>query len=246
VHRATLTLTTVALVALALVCSGCETTAEKSAMLEKAAKRVARAQQTGLAIAHESTVVKAVGAVVVRGKEGSAAVVTLRNTSSHALRDVPIAISLKDAHGTSVYANDTPGLAATLTSVALIPARGEVTWIDDQATTVTAASVSARIGEGAQAGNVSATQVGVQGAHLSEDPSGGFDAEGTVVNHSHIEQDELVIYAVARRDGKVVAAGRAVLTSLGAGASLPFQVFFVGDPKGGQLALSAPPTAPAA
>jgi hypothetical protein len=245
VHRATLTLSTAALVALAVVCSGCETTAEKSAKLEKAAKRITRAQQTGLAIAHQSTVVKVVGAVVVRGKEGSAAVVTMRNTSARALRDVPIAISLKDAHGTSVYSNDTPGLARTLTTVALIGAHSDVTWIDDQATTVAATRVSARIGEGARADNVSATQVGVQGAHLSEDPSGGFDAEGAVVNHSHTEQDELVIYAVARRNGRVVAAGRAVLSSLGAGASLPFQVFFVGDPKGAQLALSAPPTTPA-
>ncbi len=98
--------------------------------------------------------------------------------------------------------------------------------------------------QGARAGNVAAAQLDVQGAHLAEDPSGSLDAEGTIVNRSSTEQDELVIYAVARRGGRVVAAGRAVLASLRASASLPFQMFFVGDPKGAKLALSAPPTTP--
>jgi hypothetical protein len=40
----------------------------------------------------------------------------------------------------------------------------------------------------------------------------------------------------------VVAAGRAVLASVGAGASLPFQVFLVGSPVGAKLVASAPPT----
>lgn len=243
-HRATFApgLAALALLAVALLCSGCETSAQKSARLEKAAARVAQTQQTGLAITRQSTVVDVTAASVVRGAEGSAAVVTLRNTSAHALRAVPIAISMKDAHGTSVYANDTPGLAATLTSVALLPAHGEITWIDDQATTVAARKVSAKVGEGVRVANVEPAQLGVQGVHMTEDPSGSFAAEGTVVNHTHTEQDELVIYAVARRGGKVVAAGRAVLASLHADASLPFQVFFVGDPNGAKLALSAPPT----
>lgn len=241
VHFATLALPALALL---LLCSGCETTAQKSAKLERAAKRVAQARQTGLTITHRSTIVDVTAASVVRGAEGSAAIVTLRNSSPQAIRDVPIAISMKDAHGTSVYANDTPGLATTLTSVALIPAHGELTWIDDQATTVTAKTVSAEIGQGARAGNVAAAQLDVQGVHLAEDPSGSLDAEGTIVNRSSTEQDELVIYAVARRGGRVVAAGRSVLASLRASASLPFQVFFVGDPKGAKLALSAPPTTP--
>jgi hypothetical protein len=40
----------------------------------------------------------------------------------------------------------------------------------------------------------------------------------------------------------VVAAGRAVLASLEAGGTTPFQIFFIGDPKGAQLQLSVPPT----
>jgi hypothetical protein len=262
VSRAALTALAGALVlaALALLCSGCETTAEKSAKLEKAAKRVALAQQTGLSITRQSTVVKVTSASVVRGAEGSAAIVTLRNSSAKALRDVPLAITLKDARGSSVYSNDTPGLAKTLTSVALLPAHGEITWIDDQIAARAANSVSANVGEGAAVddgtnvgegsaaagggggGGGGAPRLELQGTHLAEDPGGGVDAEGTIVNRSRVEQSELVIYAVARRRGRVVAAGRAVLASLAAGASTPFQIFFVGDPKGAQLQLSVPPT----
>jgi hypothetical protein len=47
---------------------------------------------------------------------------------------------------------------------------------------------------------------------------------------------------LARKDGKIVAAGRAVLAEVKPGASVPFQAFFVGDAKGAKLEVSAPPT----
>ena len=43
-------------------------------------------------------------------------------------------------------------------------------------------------------------------------------------------------------DGKIVAAGRAVLAEVKPGTSVPFQAFFVGDPKGAKLEASAPAT----
>jgi hypothetical protein len=241
VSRIALAFAGLPLAALALLCSGCETTAEKSAKLEKVAKRVAVARQTGLSIARASTVVKVTGTSIVRGAEGSAATVTLSNRSGRTLAHLPIAITLKDARGNSVYSNSTPGLATTLTSLALLPAHGEVTWIDDQITTRAATSVSAEVGEGSPVEGA-APHLTVQDAHLAEDPNGGSDAEGTVTNHSQSEQSELVVYALARHGGRLVAAGRAVLVSLAAGASAPFQIFFIGEPKGAQLQLSAPPT----
>jgi hypothetical protein len=225
----------------ALASSGCETTAEKSAKLEKAAKRVIRAQQSGLSITHVSKVVLVTSKTLVRGGGGAAAVLTLRNSSAKALRDVPISISLKNAHGSSVYTNATPGLAATLTSLALLPAHGRATWIDDQIPTAASGSLAAEVGEGTMV-HSNAPALHIDGAHLGESPSGGTDAEGTIANRSPSEQSEVVIYGVARRHGRIVAAGRAVLASLPAGASAPFQVFFIGDPNGAQLQLTAPAT----
>lgn len=242
VTRALPTLAVLALAMCSLALSGCETTAEKSARLEKAAKRVAQAQQKGLSITRASRIIEVSQTAAVAGSEGSAAVVTLRNNSPAAQRAVPIAITLKNVRGTSVYTNDTPGLAPTLTSIALIPGHGVLEWVDDQIT-AKGESVQAKIGEGSSL-DAPPPKLVVQGAHLADDPGGGTDAEGTVVNRSDIAQSELVIYAVARRGGRVVAAGRAVLESLAARASAPFQVFFVGDPKGASLELSVPATTP--
>jgi hypothetical protein len=241
VRHARRLLAALALAMLALASSGCETTAEKSARLEKAAKRVTRARQSGLSINRVSKVVSVTSKTLVRGDGGAAAVLTLRNSSAETLRDVPISIALKNAHGTSDYTNATPGLAATLTSLALLPAHGRATWVDDQIPTAAADSLTAEVGEGTVI-HSNPPALRIDAAHLGESPSGGTDDEGTIANRSSSEQSEVVIYAVARRHGRIVAAGRAVLASLPAGARAPFQVFFIGDPSGAQLQLSAPAT----
>jgi hypothetical protein len=242
VSRAALAPSVLALLLGAVSLAGCETTAEKSAKLEKAAKRVAPAQQQGLSIAHESRLVKVQSAALVRGTEGTAAVLTLRNSSTHSIREVPISISLKDVHGATVYTNGAPGLAKTLTSLALLPAHGDGVWIDDQIPGTSAKTLATRVGEGTPAGGAPA-RMAVSEAHLAKDPSGAATVEGTITNSSSTGQSELVVYALERKGDRLVAAGRAVLASLTPGASAPFQVFFVGDPGGGRLQLSAPPTA---
>lgn len=230
---------TLLLVALAL--AGCETTAEKSARLERAAKR-ATVVQSGLLITHPSAEVKILETVALHGSEGAAAVVVLHNVSSRAQRDVPIAITVKNAGGQTLFQNNAPGLEAALVSVASLPAHGELAWVDDQLpATGQPAAVSALVGQAPTvAGAV--PQIEVQGAHMIEDPSRGVGAAAKVSNRSRVAQQSLVVFAVARRGGKIVAAGRAVVPELAARAATPFQLFFVGDPRGAQLQISAPPT----
>jgi hypothetical protein len=235
-----------ALALVALTLTACESNQERSAKLEKAAKHreheaLQRRElaQRALTITRPSTRVKVIATAVVHGSEGDAAIVTLRNSSSTSLRDVPIRIAVRNARGASIYTNATPGLSPTLLSVALLPAHNVVTWIDDQVQgTGVPASVSAQVGEGTPAAGA-IPRISVEGAHLSE-----AQAEGTVANHSAVVQQELVVDAVARRAGRIVAAGRAVLAQAGAGAPAPFQIFFVGDPSGAQLEVSAPATTP--
>ena len=74
----------VALLAL-LALSGCESTQEKSAKLEKTAHHT-RLVERGLSVLEQSADVRVLGATLVHGAEGAAAVVTLRNDSAHALR----------------------------------------------------------------------------------------------------------------------------------------------------------------
>jgi hypothetical protein len=241
-------LAALALAALALALTGCETTAEESAKIERAAKRRERVDgkgqlaQHGLTITRPSTKVEVTAAQLLTSAEGAAAVVSLRNNSATTLRDLPIEITVRDAAGGSLYTNDVPGLSSPLVSIALIPAHGSTTWIDDQIQpNGTPKSVVAKIGEGTPVtGPV--PQLIVQGTHLFEDPTSGAGAEGEVENRSGVSQQELVVFALARRAGRIVAAGRAVLSSAPTGAATRFQAYFIGDPQGARIQASAPPT----
>ena len=120
-------------------------------------------------------------------------------------------------------------------SAALLPAHATSTWIDDQVQAAgTPASVSAKVGEG-QAVTGAIPSIAVAGAHLSEG-----QVEGSVVNRSQVGQRELVVDAIARRAGKIVAAGRAVVPQAEAGSSTHFQAFLIGSAQGAQLDVSAP------
>ena len=235
-------LAALALIALAL--SGCESTQEKSARLEAAAKREKAEHpalaQKGLSIAHASTQVHIVEATVVHDSEGAAAAVTVTNTASHALSSVPIAITVRGASGQTVYQNNAPGLEAGLTSISSLPAHSSLTWVDDQVPTAgNPVSVSATAGE-APATSGPEPHIAVQNTRLLEASTG--EVSGTVHNGSSAVQRQLVVYVVARRGGKIVAAGRAALAEVAAGASVPFHAFLVGSPAGGKLEASAPPS----
>jgi hypothetical protein len=223
-----------------LALSGCETTAEKSAKLERAAHHT-RLAEKGLTISKPSREVRVLSATIVHGHEGNAAVVLLQSTAAHGLRAVPIAITVKDAHGTTLFQNNTAGLEPALTSLGSLAAHGRATWIDDQIlASGTPASVSVTVGE-APSVNGAVPEIEVRGVHSSEE-GGTQGAAGTVHNGSSVTQQNLVVYVLARRGKQVVAAGRAVLPEVGAGASLPFQAFLQGDPSGARLEASAPAT----
>ena len=170
--------------------------------------------------------------------------VTLRNTSPHALRDVPIAITVKNAAGGTLYQNNAPGLETALTSAALVAPGAQFTWIDDQVQVSgvggAPTAVSALVGEAPQA-PASVPKIAVSGVHPTEE-GGSAGAAGTVANDSAVAQHGLVVYGVARRGGRIVAAGRAVLAEVAAHSSSPFQVLFIGSASGAQVEASAPPT----
>jgi hypothetical protein len=231
-----------ALALAALASSGCQTSAEKSAELEKAALRAAARQPAahGLQITRPSADVKVLATALVRSSEGSAAVVTLRNASSRALRDVPIALEVTDSGGRVVYTNTEAGVARSLTSIPLLAAHGVLSWVDDQVQGA-GASVRVKVGQAPPAAGA-IPSIAVTGTRLSEEGGGGAGVTGTVSNHSSIAQQELVLFALARKGGRVVAAGRAVLPVLGASSAAHFQVPLIGAAAGARVEVGAPPT----
>jgi hypothetical protein len=235
-----------ALLVLALTLTGCENNVEKSARLRVSRlARLARGghlAQTGLSVTHENPDIKILATAVLHDENGVAAVVTLSNNSSHPLREVPVAITLRSPSGQTLYQNNIAGLSAALTHVPLLMPGQRFNWIDDQIqATGIPGPLSALAGEAAVASGPQPT-IDVAGVHLFEDPANGVGAEGTVINHSSVTQQELVVFAVGQRAGRIVAAGRAVLPRVAANSSTRFQVFFIGNPKGASLQLSAPAT----
>jgi hypothetical protein len=232
-------LTTLLVGLVALSFCGCETTQEKSAALERQAKHTKIAQR-GISVSRENPSVRVVGSAVVHSSVGTAVAVALRNTSGHTLAGAPIELTVRDAKGSVLYQNNAPGLQASLTTVPLLEPGKTVVWVDDQVqVSGTPAAVSALVGEAKTASTaptieVRSAQSSTTGAEASE--------SGSVANRSTVPQANLVVYAVARRSGKIVAAGRAVLPEIGAGASVPFQIYFVGNPQGAQIEVSAPAT----
>ena len=81
----------------------------------------------------------------------------------------------------------------------------------------------------------------VAGVHANQE-GGEAGATGNVRNSSSVTQQNLVVYVVARKGTQVVAAGRATVPDVTAGATVPFQLYFVGDPNGARIEASAPAT----
>ncbi len=172
-----------ALAALAL--AGCATTAEESARLERAAKRSHKTSETqaplrALVAGRASSKTQVQSTAVLHTREGTAAVVTVRNLTSSRLRKVPILITVRDGSGASLYTNNQPGISSTLTTIPSVPAHGSSTWVDDQVQAVgTPVSVTAKLGEGRTAGDAATLTVT---GRLGEENSNGGALEGTVAN----------------------------------------------------------------
>jgi hypothetical protein len=233
----------VALLAAGTLVSACESTQDKSAKLAKQAKKITQAK--GLTVTKLNPDVRVVSTAVVHDANGTAAVVQLRNKTSKPLVSLPLAIDVTDAAGKSLFKNNASGLAPSLVQAALIPPRGELSWVDDQVqVTADPHAVKAKVGIPAKpvAGSAEPPKIVVGPPHFENDDISGLAAVGRVTNKSKIDQRKLTIYAVARKGDKVVAAGRGQVDRLKAGKGAKYQVFFIGNPKGAQLTVSAPPT----
>jgi len=222
-----LRLVLLALAALAL--AGCESSQAKSARLAKDAKGATK--ETGVTVAKANPDVEVVASSVVHDQYGAAAVVELRSKRTQA--DLPVALKVAE------YGNDLPGLEHWLTHVPLVQAGKRSFWVDDQIRDPGAIDVKVGLPKGEAPKAL--PKLVASDLVLEPDPSGAF-TRGTLRNDSAIEQHKLMVYAVAERRGKVVAAGRAGIERLKAHGSATFKVFWIGDPKGAKVQVFAPPT----
>jgi hypothetical protein len=219
---------------------GCASTQEKSARLARAARD--RPREHGVKVTKANPDVKVLATHVVHDRYGTAAVVELRSLAAKAQAALPVSIVVTGAGGRKEFANDAAGLAPTLTHVSLLAPRAHVFWVNDQVIADSPRGVDARVGAPTTRVPVHAPRVVVTGRlRLEHDPDGAY-TRGRVANDSAVAQRQLVLYAVAQRGGKVVAAGRAGIERLPSHKTREFKVFWIGNPAGAKVSVFAPPT----
>lgn len=224
----------------ALSLLACESTQDKSARL--AAQTPALKQAHGLRIARASKVVKVGQTRVLSDKNGTAAVVELRNTSRRTLAKVPVAITVKNGRKT-VFKNDDAGLDPALVGVPVLLPGQHMLWVNDQVlATARAKRVRARVGVERGKAPRRLPEIRITPPKLELDPTSGVLAVGKLVNRSDVLQKNIVVYAVAQKGGRIVAAGRGAIEKLKPKGSATYQIFFIGNPRGARLTLAAPPT----
>lgn len=233
-----------ALMGVALVVTGCESTQDKSAKIGSELGPVA--QEKGLHIGKESKDVSVVDTTLLTDSAGSAVVVDLHNDSDRDLVDVPLLIDVLDAKGKSVYRNDIPGIEQALASVPFIPAGEDVAWVHDQVlATGKPASVKVKVGAGDATFSGQLPSVSVSEPKLEGDPYSGVEASGEMVNESGEDLERLLLYAVARQGDKIVAAGRGAIEPLkDKPKPVAYSIFFIGDPRGADVTVADFPTLP--
>ncbi len=223
----------------------CQSTQDRSAELEEegATKLLA---DSGVEIKKESTEVKVTSTSLLTDANGSAVVVDLHNSSDENLVDVPILVEVLDPKGRSVYENDIPGIEPALATVPYIRAGGDVEWVNDQVlASGEPKSVEVKVGASSDSYSEQLPDVEVSKPTIEGDPSSGIEATGTVVNRTGEDQGRLLLYAIGREGGRVVAAGRGAIEHLKAGTKpLHYDIFFIGDPRGAALEVTQFPALP--
>lgn len=221
--------------------AGCESTQDKSARLARENK--GGRKERGLVVTKVNPDVKVGTSTVLRDRNGAALVVELTSRASRPLVRVPLSFSIRGRDGKELASNAAPGLDPALTHVPLLTPGRSFAWVDNQVQLAAPAKDAAvKVGSPDVPTAATLPRVALTRPTLTIDPVDGPVAKGFVANRSEVAQRDLVVYCVARRSGRVVAAGRALITSLAPGKRARYSIFFIGDPRGAKLSLSAPPT----
>lgn len=232
-------------IALALtVLAGVTLTACQSSQ-DKAREIQARAQASApkpLVIPKPNKDVKVTGTTLLHDQNGDAVVVELKNESNQTLVNLPILVDIRDAKGKTVYENNTAGLDFGLNHIAVLRPGESFDWVNDQVTSQ-GRSVKVTVGEPeAKAPSSPLPELAVSPPKPGQDFSGP-KVSGTVSDKSKLDQDHLILFAVARRGGRIVAAGRGQIKALKIEAKpANYTIYFIGNPTGAEVSIEAPPT----
>ena len=230
----TLALGAAALVLLAVAVSGCATTQDADKRITVRFDRTL-ASRKPLELHGTARNVKVVRTAVVDGKDGSAIVVVLRNTGEAPVNDLPIEVGPQGGRAINTGAN-VPYFQSHAPAIA--PGE-EATWVYASKDPIGSSEAFARVGAPSSPPLTTA-------GHVSEldasGKSGGAAVQAEITNDTGIPQYDLDVYAVARKGGHYVAAGRASLVHVGVSQSAHVRLPLIGDAKGTRIEVFAPQT----
>jgi hypothetical protein len=222
--------------------SACQSSYAKNDELEKRGATILK-EEKGLNVTQTSSTVEVLDTTVLSDANGAAVVVTLKNDSARALRNVPVEINVKDAKGKSVFKNTAPGLEPALTAVPVMKPGETVEWVNDQIlATGEPKSVDVKVGVTQETLPPNAPELEASEAKLEVDAVSGIQASGTVTNQSDIQQIKVTLFAVAHKGNEIVAAGRGGIKVIKANGDRPYHIFFIGNPKGAEVTVTVPPS----
>lgn len=218
--------------------AGCSTTREKAARLQLKAARVTIGQRR-TRVLKAAGPVKAIHVAVTSSGGHSAFAVTVRNTSSSTVGDLPISVGYT-LGSRRVYLNDRAGVGYFGAHVPPIKAHQRLTWVYRSGHTLP----------------VGARPFALVGAHQS--PQALYTADASVqtarpklqksilrievTNLSEIPQYQLQVYAYSRGRLGYAAAGSSTVGELDGGATRTVRVPLVGRPHSTQITVEAIPT----
>lgn len=225
------------------VLTGCDTTQNAAARLKISNTRtLASREPTRVRELAEN--VEVVETALLQSDDGTAIAVTLRNTGSEPINDLPLLVGVRTADGKRDYLNDgkdvpyfqahAPALAGGEEATWVYTAKGEVAGAD---------SAFAEVGKAPSPPVTVASSlptVDVSGVRASADDPAKVELE--VSNDIGFPQYDLNVFVWATKDGRYVAAGKAAAGDLEPDEAEPVTVKLIGDPKDGELHVFAPPT----
>jgi hypothetical protein len=219
--------------------TACQSSQDKAKAIQEQA--IASAPKP-LVIPKPNKDVKVTNSTLLHDQNGDAVVVELKNESNQTLVNVPILVDVRDPKGKTVYKNNTAGLDFALNHIAVIEPGETFDWVNDQ---VTSEGKNVKVTVGQPEGKAPSgplPELDVSSPKAGNDFSGA-KVSGTVTDKSKLDQQHLILFAVARQGGRIVAAGRGQIKALKIGAKpAPYVIYFIGNPVGADVTIQAPPT----
>ena len=227
----------------AIPLAACQSTQDKAAEAREEGERLLAAQ-VPLKIEKPNKDISVKSVTVLHDVNGGAVAVEVQNNSKDTLVGVPILADVRDAKGKRVFINNAYGSEYALNHVPLMRPGETVTWVNDQILAAgTPETAKVTVGQPDSKNPSQIPDIAVSPPSLERDSSGPV-VRGSMTNQSSIDQKKLVLFAVSRQGGKIIAAGRGGYKNLRVDAKKPgnYNIFFIGDPTGGDITVTAPPS----